>query len=158
MAGTAAARRHGALLLPSHRRKTARTLARGAAAAGCYGPLFLCAHGRETARPAVKSASARRSDLAPPPHTHRRKTTRASMERTPAQRRDFTLLFGIHRRKAAPSFGRAIFLVSPPAAWCSVFLLQRVKPIIAPRSTIARGNFLLPSCPNHNIPFPFPGD
>jgi hypothetical protein len=152
MAGAAAARGHGALLTPSHRRETARTLAGGAAAARRYRPLFPRVHGRKTARPAVKGAAARGSDLASPQQTHGRKTAWTMMKRAPAQRGDFTLPFWVHRRKTAPPLARRIFFVAPPAAWCPESILQKIKPIVAPRGTIARGNFLLP-CSCHNIPF-----
>jgi hypothetical protein len=74
------------------------------------------------------------------------------MKRAPTHGSDLALLFGIHRRETAPRLSGFPFM-APPAAWCGIFPNHKTKSIQTPRGTIARGNFPLPSCPCHNIPF-----
>jgi hypothetical protein len=156
MTGTTTACGNCASLAPFHCRETARATAGSAASACCYRPLFPCTHGRKTAWPGVKCASAFRGDLAPSSQVHGRETTRPALQGTSSHGSDFALLFGIHRRKTTPCFVTGFSLVTSPAAWCGIFFIRKIKSIAAPRGTIARSNCLLPSCPCHNIPIPFP--
>jgi hypothetical protein len=101
----------------------------------------------------VKGTAAIGSDLAAAPRTKRGKTTRPAMKGAPTHGSDLALLFGIHRRETAPRLGSGSSLMAPPAAWCGIFPNHKTESIQTPRSTIARGNFPLPSCSCHNIPF-----
>ena len=153
MTGSTAARGHRALLTPSHRRESPRPPAGSAAATRRYRALFPCTHCCKTAWPGVKGTAAVGSDLAAAPRTKRGKTTRSAMKRAPTHGSDLALLFGIHRRETAPRFRSSSSLMAPPAAWRGIFPNHKTKSVQTPRSTIARGNFSLPSCLCHNIPF-----